>query len=344
LTNHALLLVFLGSSACLLGGSPETLADQDRSAVIAQVDGTKFTFADFEAKQPQALFQAKNTFYDAEKKAVDEFVDNYLLERQAQKEHVSVAELLQKHVNSTVAKDPDDAALRVYFEGIDTTEPFEVVRVKILEHLQQRRLAKAKTAYMQTLRGQATIAVTVAPPRAQVSLDHTPVRGPANAVLTLVEYADYECPYCQQMQPDLNKLEAEYKGKLAFAYKDVPLPMHTHAQKAAEATHCAGVQNKYWEYHDLLLNTKALELPQLKAGARELALDTTAFDKCLDSGEQASQVKTTLDEAQKFGLQGTPSFFLNGRFLSGIMTYDQLRNVIEEELKISSARQETAKR
>ena len=89
------------------------------------------------------------------------------------------------------------------------------------------------------------------------------------------------------------------------------------AQKAAEAAHCAGVQNKYWEYHDLLLQTKALEILQLKSAAADLALDTKAFDKCLDSGEQSQTVKVSVEEAQKLGLQGTPSFFLNGRFLAG---------------------------
>lgn len=340
MTNRVLILLFLASSFSLFG----TPDDPDRTSVIAEVDGTKFTLSEFEGKRPQALFQARNTFYESEKKAVDEFIEDYLLERQAQKENLTVAALLEKHVNNAIAKDPDDAALRVYFEGIDTTEPFEAIRPKILEHLRQRRLAKARTAYIQSLRSEAKISVNVAPPRTSVSLERTPVRGPVNARVTLVEYADFECPYCQQMQPDLNKLEAEYKGKIAFAYKDVPLPMHLHAQKAAEAAHCADAQNKYWDYHDLLYTSKALEIPQLKAGARSLGLDGEAFDKCLDSGEQAGLVKTELDEAQKLGLQGTPSFFLNGRFLSGIMTYDQLRQLIEEELKTSSVRQETVSR
>jgi protein-disulfide isomerase len=283
------------------------------------------------------LSLASSLSFEAEKKAIDEFIDDYLLQRQAQKENVTVEELLQRHVNSTIAKDPDDTALRVYYEGIDTTESFGAIRPKILEHLHQRRLAKAKTTYLQSLRSQAKITVNVESPRAVISLDRTPVRGPANAPVTLVEYADFECPYCQQMQPDLNKIETEYNGKIAFAYKDVPLPMHPHAEKAAEAARCAGLQNKYWEYHDLLFASKALDLPDLKAGARKLGLDASAFDKCLDSGEQAGIVKGELDEAQKLGLQGTPSFFLNGRFLSGVMTYDQLRQIIDDELKTTSA-------
>ena len=333
------LILLVGSTVFLFGGpaGQDGIDGQDGNTVVAEIDGTRITLAQFESKRPSALFQARNSFFDAEKKAVEEYIDDLLLERQAQKENVTVAQLLERHVNATIAKDPDDAVLRVYYEGVDTNEPFEAVRDKILEHLRQRRLAKAKTAYIQSLRSQAKITVDVAPPRIDISLKDTPVRGPAGAPLTLVEYADYECPYCQQVQPTLDQLEAAFKGKMAFAYKDLPLPMHPHAQKAAEASQCAGLQGKYWEYHDLLSKTKSLEVPQLKAGARQLGLEPNAFDKCLDSGERAEAVKLSQDEAQKLGLLGTPSFFLNGRFFSGNLSYDQMRQLLEDELKRSSA-------
>jgi len=319
----------------LWGGAEGSGAGQDsgNNAVVAQVDGNKLTLADFERQHPAALFQARNSFYEAERKAIQEYIDEYLLERQAQKEKVSVAELQERHVNRKIAPDPSEDALRVYYEGLNIEEPFEAVRDKIVEHLRQRRTAKAKAAYVQELRREAKVEVVLAPPRAKVSLEHTPVRGRADAPLTLVEYADYECPYCQQIQPALSKLEAEYKEKLAFAYKDVPLPMHPHAQKAAEAAHCAGAQNKYWEYHDLLLTSKNLDIAGLKAQARQLQLEGKAFDRCLDAGEQSEVVKAQVEEAQKFGIQGTPSFFLNGRFFSGNLTYEQLRRIVEEELK-----------
>ena len=328
--SRFLIWILLGSGSFLFSG---TDAIQSDNTVVAEVDGVRITLADFEHRRPEALFQARNAFYETEKKAVEEFIDSYLLERQAKKENITVPELLDRHVNSTIAKDPDDTALHVYYEGIDTNEPFEAVRGKILEIIRQRRAAKAKLAYVRELRNEAKITIAVTPPRAQISLGNAYVRGAAGARLTLVEFADYECPYCQQMQPALSQLEADYKGKLAFSYKDVPLPMHTHAQKAAEAAQCAGVQNKYWEYHDLLLRTKALELIQLKSMAGDLALDTKAFDKCLDSGEQAATVKASMDEAQRLGVQGTPTFFLNGHIFSGILTYDQLRQIVDEEIK-----------
>lgn len=335
--TRAFILFFAAASITFGAPGSQDSIGQSANSVVAEIDGIRLTLGEFESKRPTALFQARNTFYDAEKKAVDEYIDDFLLERQAQKENVTVPELLERHVNATIAKDPDDAALRVYYEGVDTKEPFEAVRGQILDHVRERRLARAKTEYMKALRSQAKITIEVEAPRIEISLKNTPVRGPADAPLTLVEFADFECPYCQQVQPALDKLETEFKGRVAFAYKDMPLPMHPHAQKAAEASQCAAVQGKYWQYHDLLMQTKELEVPQLKAGAGKLGLDTAAFDKCLDSGEQAGAVKASEDEAVNLGLQGTPSFFLNGRFFSGIMSYDQMRQVFEDELKRTTA-------
>ena len=167
-----------------------------------------------------------------------------------------MAELLERHVNIKDTKEPTEEALRVFYEGIDVAEPFETMRAKILEAIHQRRLAKVKTAYMQSLHTQANVVVKMAPPRAQISLKDTPVRGSAGAPVVLVEYADYECPYCQQIQPAVDKLVAEYAGKVTLAFKDTPLPNHANAQKASEASHCAAAQGKYWEYHDLLFTGK----------------------------------------------------------------------------------------
>jgi protein-disulfide isomerase len=333
MTKVSLMLAVLSLTTSMRGAESSPNARGSGAAVVAEVDGVKLTRADFEGKNPARLFQARNAFHEAERKAVDEFIDEYLLERQAQKEGVTVAQLLERHVNSKIAQDPSDEALRVYYEGVDTTESFEAVRDKIVDHLRQRRAAKVKTGYLQSLRTQANVAVRLSPPRVQMSLDNTYVRGAQNAPVTLVEYADYECPYCQQIQPALDKLLAEYKDKVAFAYKDMPLPMHPRAQKASEAAHCAGVQGKYWEFHNLIATGKQLEVPNLKDNARELKLDAAAFDKCLDSGEKAEVVKKNLAEAQTLGLQGTPSFFINGRFFSGALSYEKLREIVEEELK-----------
>jgi protein-disulfide isomerase len=336
MSSFAFISALLATTLCAVAAEPSGAVRSSTNDVLVEINGTKVTLSDFERKHPTALFQAQNGFYEAQKKAIDAFVDEYLLEEQAKKENITVAQLLERHVTGKVAKDPSDEALRVYYEGVDTNEPFEAVRGKIIEALRQRRALKIRTAYLQSLRSQATIAVRLAPPRADISLKDTTVRGPVAAPVALVEYADFECPYCQQITPVLQKLEAEYKGKLAFAYKDFPLPMHPNAQKAAEAARCAEAQGRYWEYHDILYAKKQLEVPALKGYARELKLDGDKFDKCLDSSEKAEVVRVHSAEGQSLGLQGTPSFFVNGRSVNGTLSYESLRALIEEELRTSS--------
>jgi len=339
-----LTLGLISSTLCLSAFAEDKNSSND--AVLLEIDGTKITLGEFEQQQPNALFQARNTFYDSERKAVDKFIDTYLLERQAKKENITVPELLELHVNKALPPDPSDDALRVFYEGIPKVQQsFEEIRGRIVDTIRQARYDKLKVAYIKSLHEAASVAVKLAAPRAPVSLKDTPVRGALNAPVMIVEFADYECPYCQQIGSVLDKVEADYKGKVAFAYKDTPLPMHSHAEKAAEAAHCAGTQGKYWEYHDALFANKRLEIPQLKDAARSLQLDTAAFDKCLDSGETSGIVKSQLTEATTYNIQGTPSFLINGRFFEGVLTYDQLRTTIEEELHASSAqRAETAQR
>jgi protein-disulfide isomerase len=314
--------------------------------VVVVIDGAKLTQSDLEQKHSANLFQARNTFYEAERKALDQFVDEYLVESAARKEHVTIEQLFKRHVDDVTPKTTDltDEGLRVYYEGLDTTEPFDTAKEKIREFIYQKRLAKNKAAYMESLKSAAKIEVTLAAPRAQASLLGVPIRGPKNAPVTFIEFADFECPYCQQIEPKLAKLQQEFQGKLAFAYKDLPLPMHSHAQKAAEAAHCAMEQGKFWEYHDLLFSTRKLDVSQLKESARTLKLDGEAFDKCLDSGATAPAVKANLDEAQALAIPGTPGFFINGRYLEGNVPYDTLRNIVMEELSRVPAKAETAKR
>lgn len=307
--------------------------------VIADVNGAKITLGQFEQERAHNLFQARDGYYNLEKKILDDYIDNMVLEQEAKKEGLTVDQLLDKHVRSTLPKDPSEESLHVYYEGVDSKESYEALREKILNRIRTVRFDKAKAAYMQTLKAKANVVVSVPQPRAEIALTNTPVLGDKNAPVMLIEYADYECPYCQQVAPALFKLENEYKGKVAFAFKDTPLPMHPHAQKAAEAARCAGVQGKYWDFHHELFASKKLDLPDLKSDAQKLNLDKAAFNSCLDSGSQAAVVKTQSDEAAQLGLQGTPSFFINGRFMSGAASYEQLKDAIEQELATSSKQQ-----
>jgi protein-disulfide isomerase len=134
--------------------------------------------------------------------------------------------------------------------------------------------------------------------------------------------------------PVLKQIEDRYKEKVRLVYRQYPLPTHPHAQKAAEASLCANDQQRFWEMHDaMFMDQRNLESPDLKKKAADLKLNSEAFDTCLDSGKYAAAVRRDIQDGAKVGVTGTPAMFINGRFFSGAMAFDDLARVIDEELR-----------
>jgi protein-disulfide isomerase len=322
----------LGLGVALAFLSTGRIAAQADTSVVAEVGGVKVTMADLEQEESAKLLSAHYQYYQAETRALNELIDKKLIEQKAQSEHITVDQLLDREVNSQV-KDPTEDQMKVYYEGLETDQPYEQVRGKVLEKIRQLRTDKARAAFARTLRAQTTVYVALAPPRANVEPQNPQMTiGPEKAQVTLVEFADYECPYCQKVAADVKKLALDFGDKVAFTYKDFPLPMHARAEKAAEAARCASKQNKFWEFHDEIFHSKELDVDQLKAQGRALKLDTDQFDKCLDSGEEAAAVDHDRKEGTRLGINGTPSFFINGHYLSGALDYATLRQVVEQQL------------
>lgn len=341
LSSRKLLAVAIGMGIALVASPRHAGAGQDGSTVVAEVGGHKITLADLEQQAAAKLLQARYKYYLAQRDALDQLIDDQLLRSQAGRENVSVEELLKRHVESQI-KEPTDEQLRFVYDTVATDQPFEAVREKLLETAHQLRLKKARTAYLESLRSEYGVVVELSQPSAEVEMGNSPRRGPENAPVQVVEFADYQCPYCQKINPDLSKLLEDFGSKVAVVFKDFPLPAHPAAEKAAEAARCAGVQGKFWEFHDALFQNKKLEVAELKEQARAFQLDTASFDRCLDIGEQASAVQKDLAQGQHLGLTGTPSFFVNGHFLSGAVGYRKLRDQVEQELTPSSPPKQAA--
>ncbi len=169
-----------------------------------------------------------------------------------------------------------------------------------------------------------------------VAIDDDAVKGDSNAPVTMIEFSDYECPFCgryfQQTYPQIVK-EYVDAGKVKIVFRDFPLSFHENAQKAAEAAECAGEQGKYWEMHDRLFkNQDALEVNSLKQYAKELGLNTKTFDNCLDSGKMASEIQKDFEDGQDAGVSGTPAFFINGISITGAQPFEEFKKIIEQEI------------
>lgn len=333
-------VVCLAVGVCLTGiinnlyGQAVPNDQGDKSAVVAEVNGEKLTFGDLEQQEGGQLLQARYAYYNSQRKALDQLIDEKLLEIHARSKGLTVDQLLDKEVYDKI-KDPTEDQLQVYYEGLETNEPYEAVRDRVLEHIRELRHGKARAAYVADLKKQATLQVMLQAPTATLEVKDAYLRGPKNAPVTLVEFADYECPYCQRVKPDLQKLQTEYGDKVAIVYKDFPLPMHHRAQKAAEAARCAGEQGKFWEFNDVLFYSKQLDISNLKQDAHVLKLDEQRFNQCLDNGTEAAAVKKDLEEGKHLGLSGTPSFFVNGHFISGAVEYSALKEMVDQQLAVA---------
>ena len=156
------------------------------------------------------------------------------------------------------------------------------------------------------------------------------IRGNPNASITLVEFSDFECPFCEKQYRTLKQLLDEYPQKIRLVYKHFPLGFHKNAQKAAEASECAGEQDKFWEYHDKLFeNQNSYSVENFKKWAQGLGLKTSQFNSCLDSGKYAQKVLADAKEGQQKGVDGTPATFINGQLISGALPYDTFKEAID---------------
>jgi protein-disulfide isomerase len=341
----ALVLAAVLSSACAdeptaSAQSPAAAANPDQ--VVAEVGGKPITLKDvdakweeFDAAERSRLIQA---MYQNRRNMLDQMVGDILIENAAKAAGQSVAAFSEADAVRRLPAVTEQAVAQFYEQNKDRAQgrSLEQLRGEIKPFLEQQRRQQARAMLIEDLRAKSGAAVKVMldPPRYTVpTLAGDPVRGNAGAPITIVEFSDYQCPFCARVNPTLAKIRETYGDKVKIVFKDYPLPNHAEAPKAAEAARCAGEQNKYWEMHDAMFaNQRALHVPTLKQHARALGLDAGAFDQCLDSGKHGPAVQAGLALGNQLGVNSTPSLYINGRAVIGAMPFDVFKQVIDEEL------------
>jgi protein-disulfide isomerase len=278
----------------------------------------------------------RQDWYDGRRKALDAVVGDYLLHREAASRGVSVEGLLAAELPGRATPVTDDEIRQMYERSLPLPGgmSFDQVKPMATTYLQQQHLADARARFVGELRESADVTIRLEPPRQPVAIaDVDPSRGFASAPIQLVEFSDFECPYCRQLEPVLTRLRDKYGDRLRLVWKDFPLPIHSQARGAAEAARCAGDEGRFWEYHDLLFaNQQSLAPDDLKRHAATMKLDPGQFAACLERGRHRAEVAADLEEGTRQGLQATPTVFINGRAVIGAQPFDVYEKVIEEEL------------
>lgn len=233
-------------------------------------------------------------------------------------------------------------AEKLWSEADKDLPELRIVRQKLTA--QETDLPQTRQEFLKHLGERGAAPVSLQPSKIEVAVDPARLRGNANADVTIVEFSDFQCPFCRKIQPTLKNLVAKYEGRVRLAYRDFPLRgMHGQAELGAESSRCAGEQGKFWEYHDLLFeNPGKLDRDGLAVLALRAKLDEKRFDSCLSSGKYRAQVEQDLQDGLRAGVMGTPGIFINGVLLSGAQAEDAFEKVIEAEL--ASIQEKRAKR
>lgn len=207
------------------------------------------------------------------------------------------------------------------------------IKEKVHAFLESQALKNAKAQYHEELAKKYKVEILLAEPRYTVNGPKDLSRGPVDAPVTIIEFSDFECPYCRKAQAVLGQLKADYGDKLRFVFRHYPLPFHKQAPKASEAAMCAFEQDKFWSYHDALFaDSQSLAVDALKELAKKQGLDAAKFDECLQSGRHAARVTSDTADGKQLGITGTPTFFVNGIKLVGAIPLDSFKEVIDREI------------
>lgn len=314
---------------------------EDPSRPVARVSGQVITAGELNttAKPQLAKLEAEHAdrVHATRTQALDGMIDERLIAAKAKAAGLTPEKLLERDVK---VPEPADAEVQGVYDRTKASgrelPPFEMVKGEIVKVLKERGAAEARSQYVQKLRAEAKVETMLPPPlppKVEVAADGPSKGADKGAPITIVEFSDFECPYCSKAEEVVNKVMDAYKGKIRLVYRDYPLPFHANAQKASEAALCAGDQGKYWEMHaKLFANQQALAMADLKQHAAGVGLDAGKFGACLDSGAKAKDVAASKKAAESLGVSGTPHFFVNGRPLSGAQPFERFKEIIDHEL------------
>jgi protein-disulfide isomerase len=306
---------------------------------LAVVNGAPITEEEIDKAIAAQVSKLQEQIYTLRQQRLEAAIRDRLLAQEATRRGVSVQRLMDAEVTSKVALVTEDEIERFFQANKGRLGPGDEIEIRdqIRARLQSQKISAQREAFVQSLRNSAKVTVNLQPPavaRVEVSTVGAPVKGPANAPVTIVEFSDFHCPFCKRVLPTLKEIEAKYGGKVKLVFRDYPLEqLHPGVRKAHEAARCAGEQGKFWAYHDVLFDkAPRASADDVKAFAREVGLDLAKFDRCIASGKQNELVQKDMDEGARLGVNGTPAFFINGELLSGAQPLESFVRVVDREL------------
>jgi protein-disulfide isomerase len=324
-----LLLLFVVGFFC------STIRAQNSETLAARVGSDTITRRELDESLGSQLYTLEQQLFAIKKAALNNLISRKLLESEAARQKVSVAELKTKWMAGEVKVDPAQVEElfqknRSAFGLISADEIREKLRLDLESQVRLKRYRDALNA----LREKNNIQVLLDEPRLSLlnSSDVTPSKGPADAKIVITEFSDFQCPYCKQVQITLKEVLKQHADEVRLEFKHLPLEGHPFAFVAAQSAFCGGKQGAFWKFHDALFDSSSLTQQTFATISHSLGLNQTDFEACLTSQESQAAIMSDLQEARRLGLDGTPSFIINGKPLLGAATVEDFNEAIAREL------------
>jgi protein-disulfide isomerase len=319
----------------IVAASPRAGA-QTENTVVARVNGESITQQAVDDTIVSQLLPLQQQIYVLRKTALENLIIHQLLEAEARRRKIPVAELRKQITAGLVDVSPTQVE-ELYQQNASVfamMSPDEAKEKLRLDLEGQARLKKYREALTQ-LRGKAKIEWLLEEPRITSPnvINEAAAYGPTGAGVILIEYSDFQCPYCKQVQAAIKHILLDYPDDVRLVFKHLPLEIHQFAFQAAQAAFCAGRQGGFWKYHDALFGADNLSAELLATLARGNGLNLTEFQKCMSSPVSRAAVLEDMAEARRLGINGTPTLLLNGKILRGAVNIQELKMLIEAELR-----------
>jgi protein-disulfide isomerase len=274
--------------------------------------------------------------YLVRRRALDELIIRKLVHAKAEQKGLTNDEYLRQEIDEKLVEPTESELQANYYDHANLSNvPYELIKGRLIPGLKQQRAERARQEFFAKLREQAGVVVTIKPPRVEVAVDPARVFGNPDAPVTIVEFSDFQCPYCSKANATLRQVMEKYKDRVRIGFRDFPLTQsHPGALRAAEAARCASRQAEFWAYHDLIFaNPNNVGEEDLKQRARVLNLDMGQFEDCLVDHSVRAQVEQDLRSGTQAGVSATPGFFINGILLSGAQPLSAFEALIDSELE-----------
>ena len=310
--------------------------EQKGSDVVAKIGDKSITAEELNKTALKELTALELEKYKIKKNVLNMMVNQMLVESAAKKANLTVNDYLKKEVFDKISEVTNKEA-KEFYNSMKTkdSQPFAAISEQVKSYLKRGKQVNLQNELIAKLKSEQNVKIMLDVPRTDISVsDDLPSLGNKSAKVQIIEFSDYQCPFCKRTRPAVLKIIEEYGDKVNYVFMDFPLPIHPSAKLAHIAARCAGDQGKYYEYNRKIFdNQSKIGEKALKKYAKELNLSMDDFNKCLKDEKYAKLVEKHIEKGTQAGVNGTPAFFINGIMISGAQPYSAFKETIDAELE-----------